>query len=83
MAQGTSSLAASRRTVSYDFSDVRAVITGGASGIGFAVAHAHYAASKAGVIALARSLASELGPNVRVNAFSPGTKKTPMVNDLL
>lgn len=45
--------------------------------------HAHYAASKAGVIALTRSLAMELGPRVRVNAVSPGTILTPMVSDLV
>lgn len=46
--------------------------------------HAHYAASKAGVIALTRSLAHELGPvGVRVNAVSPGTINTGMVADLV
>jgi glucose 1-dehydrogenase len=38
-----------------------------------AAAHAHYAASKAGVIMLARSAALEFGPRgIRVNAVSPG-----------
>lgn len=46
--------------------------------------HAHYAASKAGVIALTRSLAHELGTrNIRVNAVSPGTISTPMVEALV
>lgn len=46
--------------------------------------HAAYAASKAGVIALVRSLALEVGErNIRVNAISPGTISTPMVQDLV
>ena len=43
--------------------------------------HANYAdynASKAGVILLARTLALELAPNVRVNAICPGYVLTPM-----
>lgn len=42
------------------------------------VNHSHYAMSKAGVLALARSLAGELAPRTRVNAVSPGTIDTPM-----
>ncbi|MBM3461548.1 MAG: 3-oxoacyl-ACP reductase FabG [Armatimonadetes bacterium] len=37
---------------------------------------AHYAASKAGVIAMTRSLALELAPGVRVNGISPGYTNT-------
>jgi 3-oxoacyl-[acyl-carrier protein] reductase len=41
--------------------------------------HAHYAAAKGGVIALARSLGSELGPRgIRVNAVAPGWVMTDM-----
>jgi len=40
---------------------------------------AHYAASKAGVIAFVKSLAAELAPhNVLVNAIRPGVTDTPM-----
>jgi 3-oxoacyl-[acyl-carrier protein] reductase len=45
--------------------------------------HAHYASSKAGILALTRSLALELGPSVRVNAVSPGTILTKMVQNLV
>jgi 3-oxoacyl-[acyl-carrier protein] reductase len=41
--------------------------------------HSHYAATKGGVIALARSLGSELGPRgVRVNCVAPGWVATDM-----
>jgi 3-oxoacyl-[acyl-carrier protein] reductase len=41
--------------------------------------HSHYAASKGGLIGLARSLASELGPRgVRVNCVAPGWVTTDM-----
>lgn len=40
---------------------------------------AHYAASKAGVIAFTKSLAAELAPyNITVNAVCPGATDTPM-----
>ncbi len=40
--------------------------------------YADYNASKAGVIALTRSMALELAPKVRVNAIAPGYVMTPM-----
>ncbi|MBI4523481.1 MAG: SDR family NAD(P)-dependent oxidoreductase [Deltaproteobacteria bacterium] len=48
-------------------------------GIAGAPGAAHYAASKAGVIAFTKSLAIELAPdNVLVNAIAPGVTDTPM-----
>lgn len=46
---------------------------------GGSLGHAHYGASKGGVLALVRGLAREFGPRLRVNAVSPGTIDTPMV----
>ncbi|QNE34627.1 SDR family NAD(P)-dependent oxidoreductase [Leifsonia shinshuensis] len=44
--------------------------------------HAHYAAAKAGVLGLIRSLAVELGPRrVRANAIIPGLIETPQSLD--
>jgi NAD(P)-dependent dehydrogenase (short-subunit alcohol dehydrogenase family) len=39
----------------------------------------HYAASKAGLLALTRQMAVEWGPAIRVNAVSPGVVDTPML----
>lgn len=50
---------------------------------GSSIGHAHYGASKGGILALTRSLARELAPRIRVNAVSPGTIDTPMVAELL
>lgn len=41
----------------------------------------HYNASKMGVIGFTRALALELAPDVRVNAISPGTIGTDMINN--
>jgi 3-oxoacyl-[acyl-carrier protein] reductase len=50
-----------------------------AAHIGGSRGHSHYGVSKAGVLALTRSIARELAPHIRVNAVSPGTIDTPMV----
>jgi (+)-trans-carveol dehydrogenase len=43
---------------------------------------AHYSASKAGVVALMKTLAAELGPqSIRVNTVNPGTVDTPMIDN--
>jgi 3-oxoacyl-[acyl-carrier protein] reductase len=39
-----------------------------------------YVASKAGVVGLARALAAELAPDVRVNVINPGPANTPMLD---
>jgi 3-oxoacyl-[acyl-carrier protein] reductase len=50
-----------------------------AAHIGGSRGHSHYGVSKAGVLALTRSMSRELAPRIRVNAVSPGTIDTPMV----
>lgn len=37
-----------------------------------------YGATKAGVIAMAKSLINDIGPNVRINTICPGVIQTPM-----
>lgn len=39
-----------------------------------------YAASKAGLLGMTRSLARELAPDVRVNAIAPGPTETEQLN---
>lgn len=51
--------------------------------IGFAGV-AHYAAAKAGLLALAKSLAKEVGPaGIRVNSVAPGVTITDMTSDVV
>lgn len=45
--------------------------------------HMHYAAAKAGLVNLTRSLARELAPQVRVNCVAPGITRTPMGEDTI
>lgn len=42
---------------------------------------AHYSASKMGVIGFTRAIALELAPKIRVNAISPGTIGTDLINN--
>lgn len=54
------------------------------SGLTAAPRHAAYGAAKAGLMALVRSAAVELGPdNIRVNAVAPGVVWTPRVSGYL
>ncbi|MBT5433236.1 MAG: SDR family NAD(P)-dependent oxidoreductase [Alphaproteobacteria bacterium] len=49
-----------------------------------AVRHAHYAAAKGGVLALTRTLATELAPRgIRANAVSPGLIDTTMIKPVM
>lgn len=54
------------------------VIVSSAAGHTGAPHHMHYAAAKAGLINLTRSLARALAPDVRVNCIAPGLTKTGM-----
>ncbi len=50
---------------------------------GSSVSHSPYGASKGGVLLLARSLARELAPRVRINTVSPGFIDTPMAREAI
>lgn len=58
------------------------ILTASAAGLRFGLHLGDYAAAKAGVIALAKTLANEVAADgIRVNAICPGTVATPMVTD--
>ncbi|RJG03269.1 SDR family NAD(P)-dependent oxidoreductase [Noviherbaspirillum sedimenti] len=54
-----------------------------AAHVGGTGGHAHYGASKGGVLALTRGLAKDLAPRIRVNCVSPGLIETPMTGGLI
>jgi 3-oxoacyl-[acyl-carrier protein] reductase len=45
--------------------------------------HTHYAAAKAGLVNLTKSLARSLAPGIRVNCVAPGITLTPMGKDAI
>ena len=45
--------------------------------------HLHYAAAKAGLVNLTKSLARDLAPQIRVNCVAPGITLTPMGQDTI
>lgn len=78
MAHAVAGAMATRREGSIILISSIAARTGGQRGL------AHYAASKAGVEGLARTLALELAPHgVRANAIAPGITETPIIDGLL
>ena len=67
---------AARRMVAADGGTI--LMTASTNGLSAHPSYADYNASKAGVILLARTMALELAPTVRVNAVCPGYVLTPM-----
>ncbi len=62
----------------------RIVCLSSGAGLRGAPGGAHYSATKAGIIALAKSLALELAPyGIQVNAVAPGVTETPMPHGVL
>jgi 3-oxoacyl-[acyl-carrier protein] reductase len=45
--------------------------------------HLHYAAAKAGLVNITKSLARDLAPHIRVNCVAPGITLTPMGDDTI
>lgn len=54
-----------------------------AAHVGGTGGHAHYGASKGGVVAYTRGLAKDLAPRIRANSVSPGLIETPMTVGLI
>lgn len=58
-------------------------VSSGSALLPVGMAISSYVASKAGLVAMTKSLASELGPKVRANAVCPGAVDTPLLPDVL
>ncbi|SCK10579.1 NAD(P)-dependent dehydrogenase, short-chain alcohol dehydrogenase family [Variovorax sp. HW608] len=58
-------------------------VSSGSALLPVGMAISSYVASKSGLIALTKALASELGPQIRANAVCPGAVDTPLLPDVL
>lgn len=58
-------------------------VSSGSALLPVGMAISSYVASKAGLVAVTKSMASELGPAIRANAVCPGAVDTPLLPDVL
>lgn len=73
-----------RATLAAHTADLRIVLVSSTAGQRGEAGYGAYAAAQAGTIALAKSLAAELGPaGIRVNAVAPGWVRTDMSRDAI
>ncbi|MFB1298532.1 mycofactocin-coupled SDR family oxidoreductase [Mycobacterium sp. pW049] len=58
------------------------ILTSSGAGLKYVPNLVHYNSAKAGVVAIAKTLANELAPQqIRVNAVAPGTVDTPLISE--
>ncbi len=58
-------------------------VSSGSALLPVGMAISSYVASKAGLVALTKSMASELGPGIRANSVCPGAVDTPLLPEVL